>query len=198
VRCVQVLDKEFSDPRYPPVFEQRSFNEGLDVVGKDLLRFLRSAYLRRYEDVVRLTEVLDGFERMVRQLRGTRPQSGTRGTQGYTWPVHPYVYEFLETPPLTVLSVNYAPRTIWAAKLGRLPVYNDTDLYCGLSFESNSSPKLKMLESFGYVEKEEVRELLEDYHVLNFLGMLAAPIYIPAIYTYTVVKDVPDVFQGWV
>lgn len=198
VRCVQVLDKNFSDPRYPPVFEQRSFNEGLDVVGRDLLRFLRSAYLRRYEDVIRLTEVLDGFERMVKQIRGTRPYPGTRGTQGYTWPVHPYVYEFLETPPLTVLSVNYAPRILWATKLGRLPVYNDTDLYCGLSFESNSSPKLKMLESFGYVEKEEVRELLEDYRVLSFLGMLAAPIYIPAIYTYTVVKDVPDVFQGWV
>lgn len=197
VRCVQTLDSNFSDPRYPPVFEQRSFNEGLDVVGKDLLRFLRSAYLRRYSDVIRLSEVLEGFEKLVKKIRGKRPQSGTRGTQGYTWPIHPFVYEFLETPPLTVLLVNNAPRWLWAPKLEKRPVYQDTDLYSGLSFESNSSPKLKMLELFGYVEKEEVKELLEGHYVLNFLGMLAAPVYIPTVYTFSVVKDVPEAFQGW-
>nr|WOK58268.1 MAG: hypothetical protein [Armillaria mellea ambi-like virus 4] len=197
VRCVQCLSNKFKDPRYPPLYEPYTVKEGLDIVGKDLLRFLRSAYLRRYSDEERLDEVVAGFERLAKKLLRKNVSPGTKGTQGYTWPVRPLAYDFLEAPPLTVLSVNYAPRYLWTALLERRPVYRD-ELYVGLEFESNSSKKLKMLESFGYLEKEEVKVELEDYQVLSFLGMLASPVVVPVVYTYSVVRDVPEAFQGWV
>nr|WCL23005.1 hypothetical protein [Armillaria spp. ambi-like virus 4] len=198
VRCCQSICSSFQDPRYPPLPEPYTLNEGLNIVGKDLLRFLRSAYIRRYQDVDRLAEVVQGYERLVRRLSRVKTTPGTKGTQGYTWPMSPLGYDFLDAPPLTVLSINFAPKRLWTAKLEKRPVYQETDLYVGLSFESNSSPKLKMLEAYGYIEKEEVMELLEDYKVLDFLGMLAAPVTIPVVYSYSVVRDVPEAFQGWV
>jgi hypothetical protein len=197
VRCVQSLTSTFKDPRYPPLPEPYTVKEGLNIVGKDLLRFLRSAYLRRYHDEERLDEVVAGFETLAKKLLRKTVTAGTKGTQGYTWPVRPLAYDFLESPPLTVLSVNFAPRHLWATLLEKRPVYKE-ELYAGVTFESNSSKKLKMLESFGYLEKEEVKVELEDYQVLTFLGMLASPIVIPVVYTYSVVRDVPEAFQGWV
>nr|WOK58270.1 MAG: hypothetical protein [Armillaria mellea ambi-like virus 5] len=197
VRCVQAISK-LDDPRYPPSYEELPLADALDIVGRDLMRFLRSAYLRRYTDADRLSEVVDGFSKLVLSHRRIHASAGTRGTQGYTWPFLPRNYEFLGSPPMTTLVVHFAPRMMWSPLLEKRPVYQDTELYAGLVFESNSSKKLKMLESFGYIEKEEVKVLLEGYHVLNFLGMLASPTFVPVVYMYTVVRDVPEEFQGWV
>jgi len=185
---------EIHDPRYT-TFDTLEKREAISLVGKDLMRFLDSAWRKGYQDIGALGSVYHGFSRLVKHLTGwnPKPSLGHVGTGPY-WPMDPRDYEFGGPDrPFDVLVTYYMPRDTKAEKR---EVISDPDegRFVGDEWEGNSTPRLKLLETLGYIEKVEI---IEDVPVPNRLLFWLAyyrqqnP---PVVYQYSIIRDIPSVF----
>jgi hypothetical protein len=196
--CILVLT-EFEDPRFKRYGAALSVDDAISVVGKDLMRFLESAYRLKYDDTWRLHEVLVGFSNLVRKHTGYVPRpclrSGPRDLP--YWPIDPINYEFNGPySPMEVLVSWNAPVDTMVPR--RETVASDEMLYRipETEFEANSSPRLKLLETLGYVEKEEVMVEIPRHNRLEFWMDHYKQSYQsrPVVYRYSILKEIPRVF----
>jgi hypothetical protein len=185
------------DPRYTIFYslDEMPLALRISVVGKDLLRFLWTAYSLNYSTQL-VVDVFRGFQRLVHTITGVKPAIGV-SVEGLpiTWPPDPSEYEFLVHDPYHVyawLSTKEAAvfDTVELAGYvhGSLSEVGDT-VTC------NSENWLKLMETLGYVEKETISMVLFGSDVVDFLYTLlrkhnSLP---PILYKYTVIKDIPDI-----
>jgi len=184
------------DPRYTIFYslEEMPLASRISVIGKDLLRFLWTAYSMNYSTSL-VVEVFRGFQRLTKAITNHFPSiNGRVDNLPYTWPPDPSMYEFLVHDPYLVyawLSTSYA-QTFDTVELagyvhGSLSQVGDT-------VNCNSESWLKLMETLGYVEKESIQMVLFGTDVVDFLYTLlrkhrSLP---PTLYKYTVIKDIPD------
>jgi len=198
--CVILLDLSYSDPRYTN-FEDTTLTwiDRVNIIAKDLLRFLRSAYRMGYNDWERLAGITKGFKRLVRKYTSWDPTPGVfiRGIRPF-WPVDPSDYEFCDINPFHAILLYFAPPLL---EVSRREVLVDVSLQyesAGEVFQNNSSKRLKMLEMLGYVTKEEVKVEISDYERMKALEAVLDDVpfgYDPVVYQYTVVRDIPFFFM---
>lgn len=186
---------EYRDPRYP-TFEDYSEWRDVDrisVIGKDLLRFLRSAYRFQYQDVALLGSIVMGFSKLVRRHIGRFPRPGCGGPDQEVWPLNPVEYEFSHVDPTKLLFLYFSNSRIVPRKeiIDGYPGF----FFEGDQFEANSCKFLKLLEMLGYVRKEEVSfELAESDRLTYYDDVILCSKPLPGVYNYTVVQDVPQYF----
>jgi len=187
------------DPRYS-IFndlEITPLGVRISVVGKDLLRFLESAYSLNYNGPL-VVDVYLGFRRLVHEITGHRPVvGGSVDGIRYTWPVNPQDYVFLIHDPYLI----YAWHSVeWSLVVDR----RETEDYqkgslkeAGDVVKCNSEKWLSMMELLGYVEKEEIKMVLFGPVLVDYIyKLLRQPaIMPPVLYKYTVVRDIPDVLE---
>jgi hypothetical protein len=194
------LDVGYRDPRYSFFdVDHLSWIDRVDIVSKDLLRFLRSAYRCGYRDSARLSHIFRGFAKMVKRYTGWIPTPGLRipGSRPF-WPVDPEGYEFCDISPIHVLLLYYAPPLI---RIRKVETVADVSLQyeeSGSEFEGNQTKRLRLLEMLGYVEKEEVLEDVTDITRALLLERILLDLpdtYEPTVYTFRILKDIPPVFM---
>lgn len=194
--CVINLDPTYQDIRYVKFAEEAtSWIEKVNVVARDLFRFLRSAYRMGYQDSERLGGIVIGFSRLVRKLVGWNPTPGVHisGIRPY-WPVNPNDYEFCDISPFHVMLLYFAPPVV---RMEKREVSVDVSLQFdreGDEFRNNSNRRLKLLEMLGYVRKEPVYEDVTDITRQMLLESVLddeVEKVDPVVYTYTIQKDVP-------
>jgi hypothetical protein len=191
-----------SDPRYSFFnLDSMSINHRISVVGKDLMRFLRSAYLREYAYVDRLQEIYIGFCKLVKKYTPVKyVEAGLGRSYGeYFWPVSPLLYDFLSVSPRMCLVLYHSPSNLAVERLEVMPVSSSELLYVGSSAIGNMSPRLKLLERLGYLEKEAVVDDLSEYsEIVAYWNVLLNPrVYVPVVYRWSVRRDIPSSFIGW-
>jgi hypothetical protein len=189
-----------TDSRYSLFgLEDMSLNRRISIVGKDLMRFLRSAYLREYKDIERLFEVYVGFCKLVAKHTPVKfVVAGLGGPRKYFWPVPPNSYDFLSLSPRHCLVLYHSPPRILADRMESTNMSGPL-LKSGDSAEGNTSPRFSLLERLGYIEKEAIQEELTEYRdIAEYWRKLLDPkVYYPTVYTFTVLKDLPVAFLGW-
>jgi hypothetical protein len=200
--CVALLNDSFSDPRYNSFTDETlTWIDKVNIIAKDLLRFLRSAFKQGYPDWVRLEGIINGFRRLVRKYVGWNPTPGVHiaGVRPL-WPVGPDMYEFDSLHPVKAILLYFAPPIV---RVEKREVMVDVSLQyerAGDEFRGNSTKRLKLLEMLGYVEKEEVFEDITDVDRLAFLEdlLLDDSSYDncdPVVYHYTIVREIPYHFM---
>lgn len=188
-----------NDPRYQFFdLESMSVNERITVVGKDLLRFLRSAYRNNFDEIDRLTNVVWGFKRLVEKYTRVNVSANLKGPRSYTWPLFPTDYEFHDLPPMHALAIYRSPPCRTVPLLQVMVTDTRPFVSCGDTFRGNMTGRLKLLERFGYVEAiaEEV-ELEEAALTMYWFTILDPRRFIPAVYTFNILKDLPVAFSSW-
>jgi hypothetical protein len=199
VATVILLLSDIVDPRYVR-FGDESLYDSISLIGRDMMRFLRSAYRLGFKDSYRLGLVVQGFEYLIKRLSGVTVRPGVPRSfdpQSYLWPINPSHYEFSDIDPLRFLLMTRACNTRFVP---RWEVMVDESLnwrYEGDVFEGNSTRRLKLLEMLGYVRKDEVmRELKSDDEVLAywFWKFDDGRSFVPSVYSYTNIRDIPDKF----
>lgn len=199
--CVTLLDSSYTDPRYAMYpHEAQCWIDKVNIIAKDLFRFLRSAYRLGYEDNGRLGGIVAGFAKLVRKLTGWRPTPGIHisGRRPF-WPISPADYEFNDISPHHCVLLYCAPPVIRLPKWERVV---DVSLQYDRKddqFEANSSKRLKLLEMLGYLVKEEVYEEVSDLRRLILLESVLfderSGDFDPVVYQYTIIRDVPFFFM---
>jgi hypothetical protein len=186
---------EAVDSRYRYYPTDLTRNQRISVVGIDLMRFLRSCWMRQHEDFEEICAVYDGFTRMVNSLVGfdVRKTSSSRGSR-IVWPLNPREYVFYDTDPILVYAL-FTPRSCSFQVREYRPV-GAFDLHrCGDSYVGNVDKRLALLEKLGYLEKEDVLIDLDPYDVpYEFYTRLVTLPSAPDVYTFRVLRDIPEVF----
>lgn len=169
-----------------------SKEDRITVIGKDLIRTLRSAWRLGYKDVGRLSAMVYGFAKLVKRLLGVWPKPSA-GNGSYMWPLDPADYEFESADPLYILFVYLSPvpREIDLREV--VPSYPDT-FSSGDTFRSNSCKFLKLFEMLGYLQKEAVRIPLDPSRILLHYTNLVSSAFVPTVYQYRVIHDIPPQF----
>jgi hypothetical protein len=198
--CAAYLLGSDCDPRYSHIgIEDMTLSERISVVGKDLMRFLRSVYDRRQISDVSISDLLvvyRGFEGLVHSILGFRPVSRqwTPGRLNYVWPLSPADYDFFgdNADPLAVYCLSTCSESLMIPVYREEPVDYTQLQYVGDFCECNSSKGLRLLETLGYLEKdpveEEVRGMEAVYHLF---AKLSGSITMPSLYRFTVSKPIP-------
>jgi len=195
--AIEVLS-DFDDPRFRSFVDYDSMSrvDRISIVGRDLLRFLRSAYRLQYKDVDALSAVLRGFSRLVVKLTGYRPKPGLQTRSSPLWPLDPCEYEFVDNrhDPLSVLVAISGDRQTEELREYR----NEEGLDCtvpGDQFEANPNRRLKLLEMLGYLEVSEIQvEILDPLSYWSNRLYSVDDIPIPPVRMYSVVRDIPPCF----
>jgi hypothetical protein len=197
---VTLLDSSYSDPRYDIYPMEGSWIDRVNIVARDLFRFLRSAYMKGYQDNGRLGGIVLGFEKVVQRLTGWRPSPGISipGVRPF-WPINPGYYEFNDISPYHCVLLYTAPPLITIPKWEKVADISIQYEEAGEEFEGNSTKRLKMLEMLGYVTKEQVWVATSDIHQVLLLESLLFDDNLadhdPVVYKYTVLKTIPFFFM---
>jgi hypothetical protein len=199
--AVAFLTGEDVDARYQHMgIEEMTLGERVSVVGKDLSRFLRSVYQQRhaveidFDDVLR---VFRGFCGLVESILGFYPsaQMWSPRKLNYMWPVDPSTYDFYESDPLMVYCYVSCAEVITLPVVDTVPVDWSELREIGDEHYCNSSPSLKLLETLGYVEREDVQIHLSGNEAVRALFSKLSAIRLPPImYKFSVVNKIPDHF----
>jgi len=195
-----LLDKNYRDLRFRKFpSDDMTWKDNISVVGKDLMRFLMSAWRMKYADVEKLHGVYRGFCKLVRELTGYYPVPALRTSRDSKpyWPIDPFDYEFCAMySPMDVLVTFDAPKQTEVPVL-RLITYWDEGIFADDSWECNQNPRLKLLETLGYIEKEEVMEPVPVVNQLHFWCdyYSRSSVVPPTLYKYTVISDIPYQFH---
>lgn len=185
---------------YPPQFpmEKLSRDEKLNIVGTELLRFLRSLFT---------AQIYDGLEYVVEFLHrlyseASLPGEGSLPQFGGKWlmPVLPKSPEdILGSSPIRQLVNNFYVNGVVLPKRVD-PWYEEStqsipcDLYSGVSWEGFTSPYIKYLEALEYVRKDSI---LVFYSGLQGYDLLVQEFEYPQrqVYNFTIIRDVPLVLK---
>jgi len=194
VSVCYLLDENV-DPRYTVFYGSAGrLDERISVVGKDMFRFLNSAFEMNYSNPF-LLEVFDGYCRLVRALTGHYPVAGGRvESREYFWPVRPSEYAFLVHDPYLVYAWITSPYVMSFPEMEDVDYESIAPLkFAGDVGVCNSCPWLRLMETLGYVEKEERRVVKVGDEVVTYLYMiLRKRRQLPStLYTFKVNRDVP-------
>lgn len=198
VATVLLVLSDFDDPRFRSFADYSSMplRDRISIIGKDLLRFLRSAYRLKYPDVVALSKVLRGFKSLVRQICGWNVEANLGNSRLPIWPVDPLEYEFLDNPydPLSVLIFISNPLPV-DQKFEYLEETGELFSEEGDVFEANPDKRLKLLAVLGYLDVEDVMQTVVDpYDYWCRKLFVPRNLMIPPVRRYTVKKDIPHFF----
>lgn len=193
---------DIDDPRYHryPTSYTKTWVDRVDMVGKDLLRFLRSAYRMKYAFPERLGYIVRHFERLVLNTVGWMATPGITipGIRPF-WPVSPENYEFDTISPLNVVFIYFSPPLFELPRREELPDVSLQFSSAGEVFEGNSTKRLKLLETLGYLTKEELVVTLSDKDrkevLANALDDDLPNVYRPIVYKYELIRDIPIHFM---
>jgi hypothetical protein len=188
-----------SDSRYTFQGLGGSKNSRLSVVGKDLLRFLRSAYQRGFDDEDRLFSVVEGFRRLATHYLKIRPEGSLPGPEGgYTWPLNPRSYDFLSFPPLHMLVLYRSSTFMTVRKMETRAEMMNGDEPVGFEYDGNMGEKMRLLVRFGYVDATVIEETVDEAGVQRFWSIvLNKAAFVPLVYHFVVLKEVPVAFWSW-
>jgi hypothetical protein len=178
---------EFSD------LEDKSVVDRLDVLGKDLLRFLEACYAQGIDEY-RADEVCKGFKKLASSILKFTPVSGPLSQLHYVWPLSPRDYSFYTISPITVYAWLFCTGLSFHKR--QLESVSSSDLrWSGDVATGNSDRRLVLLERLGYVEKTPYLETLNGYEsCARWLTMQKAPFFEPVLYQYLCCKDIPSSF----
>jgi len=180
------------DRRYQRFDEDLPANKKVSIIGKDLLRFLRSAHIRKYEDVGALSAIVHNFRLLIETRQSRKIYPSTPQTNGYIWPIDPKEYEFDNISPAHVLVVYRCPIKILTRLYRRIREPDCSSFEVGSVFQANMSPKMKLLLSLGYLVGElETVELTEYQVVIHYSNILSGRTRHPCVYNFTVSQDLP-------
>jgi hypothetical protein len=177
--------------------EDLSLSERIAMIGKDLLRFLTTAYLRQYDDVEELSWIVRGFRRLLQKKFGRAIHPGLHSSFGHaTWPIDPLDYDFHECSPYMALAVYFSPPAITVPRWESINADTSILLFTGDQVVSNLDKRISLLEKLGYVTTEPVMRDLEEHETLAYWAWRMNPFRrrSPGVYTINVVKDIPAVF----
>jgi hypothetical protein len=181
--------------------DNQGWVDAVSVVGKDLMRFLVSAWRQKYTRVEKVSSVYYGFCNLIRELTGYYPTFCLRSSSSPKnkpyWPVCPYDYEFLGMyDPMETLVALDAPKTQTVASR-RVITYPDESPYEGSVFEANQDKRYKLLETLGYLAKVEVEDPVPQVNLLQFWCSYytRSTFSDPVVYEYTVLADIPVQFM---
>jgi len=200
--CLTALSPSYQDIRYTDRYdEDKSWIERVNVVARDLLRFLRSAYKLGYENVERLGSVYWGFRRLVERYTGWKPSAGVwvAGVRPF-WPADPRDYEFLEASPFLVTLLYFGPPLLRIQRRERVVDVSLQFSSVDDEFEGNSTKRLKLLEMLGYVTKEEIYVEADSMTEVGLIeayydDSIADEFLSPPVYLYHIAKDIPWYFM---
>jgi hypothetical protein len=191
--CVTYLEGYDVDPRYTILYNSPGTTaDAISIVGKDLLRFLFSAYSLNY-NLSLIQEVFDGYVRLVQRITTHRPViGGSVDRLHYVWPVSPDQYSFLTHDPY-LLYAWYVVRPTQVFDKRSAVSFVGPLRFAGEVETCNSDPWLVLMEVLGYVEKVAVQEIMYGYDVVNHVyNLMRRPgLLDPVLYTYSVIKDIP-------
>jgi len=196
VTCVTYLSGEEVDSRFLfPNLDDMSLHSRINVVGVDLLRFLRSAFLWRYDNISFLTSIYKGYRRLANRILSRDVETYSHNSVDILWPVSPDEYDFLSCDPFEVWCSLYAGiREVIDRDLR--PIAFSELREVGDKVRGNSSQKWVLLEKLGYVVRQPVRRILSQEESYNFLMCSFFRIKLdPQMYEYTVVRDIPECFH---
>jgi hypothetical protein len=169
-------------------------NKRVSTIGKDLYRFLTSAFNKGLHDLTEVYLVYEGFTNLVQKflLSTIRPSLAP-----YFWPANPLHYDFKKDHPgLVLLTLRSEVLFHEIPLLRRIPCNEQSLVTPGDIQKCNSDGRLKLLERLGYLEKEEVSffgDLSQSWaHWLWRLKIVR--VRVPNVYDYSVVEQVPARF----
>jgi hypothetical protein len=197
ILIAHMLVEGYSDIRYTWFDEDLTKEKRLTVVGKDLMRFLRSAY--RAREALSEEEKADcvKFVREVSRRFNIKTEGSVPGYGGkFFWPYCSPGYELDNSDPLFVLlSYHYTGVVV----LPRFETdYSDGRplMYAGEISCRNSSKHLSFLEKLGFLEKEkETIVLFGSEGFYEIYRSWDASRVGSVVYSYKVIKDVPYRFM---
>jgi len=170
--------------------EDMSVTDRLDVLGKDLLRFLEACF-KAGIDEYRANTIVSGFKRLASSILRFTPISGPLSALGYVWPLSPFDYNYYTISPLTVYawlfctSLNFHVRRVERIECSELK-------YSGDECSGNSDRRLILLERLGYLEKVPYLETLTGYESCSrWLSLQRKSLFDPVLYKYVCIKDIP-------
>jgi hypothetical protein len=184
-----------ADPRYAELPINLSEAERVSVIGKDLLRFLQSAWrlYREEVDVSVLSSIVRGFGKLVSQWTGTTMKPSFDPVFGTIWPFDPADYDFTDSfySPLRMLVTYFGDfsRETPLLEVLDLDINQLTDV--GDTVTCNSDGRLRLLERLGYLQKDTVFTTIVDLHEFWLHKLDDDFIFVPGVYRYTVLKDIP-------
>jgi len=197
VTAMAILQGEqFHDPRYIRIFDSSmTHRKKINVIGKDMMRFLRSCFEAGYQDSSLVYSVWRGYGNAIKSyIPDFDPNEPTLSP---IWPVSPAGYEFTEHDPIAVLVVR--ARGI----VQRIPVREElsddptVERKSGEVFECNLSPRLSLLRRLGYIEEETVEyDPTEQEAVRYWVDKLSKKKgLVNKLSRFTVAVDIPDRFM---
>jgi len=185
------------DPRYT-IFNDLTITPlaiRISTVGKDLLRFLGSAYDMNYDSAL-VCDVFMGFTRLVHSITGHYPSCGGRiDNLPYVWPVSPLHYVFLLHDPYLVYAW-FSTSYVSGQERRELQGYQQDSLrFVGDTVECNHEKWLGMMEVLGYIEKKPLMMLLVGPVLVDYIYKLMRQprVMPPVLYEYVVLVDIPDI-----
>lgn len=173
--------------------EDLSVTQRLDVLGKDLLRFLEACY-KAGVDEYEAGSVIQGFKKLAASILRFTPISGPLSELGYVWPLSPYEYSYYTISPLTVYAWAFC--TSLSFHVRREEKIEAASLrFSGEEVAGNSDRRLVLLERLGYIEKTPYLETLSGYDsCARWLSLQTSVFFEPVLYQYTCIKDIPSSF----
>jgi len=197
VTMIAYLSGNVPDSRYTVYnLDELDWEDRVSIAGTDLLRFLRSCWIRKHEDFETILAVYSGYTKLMNRCKkSTKALRRKHEGRWIFWPLNPSSYEFYDIDPLLaflqfVVDVeNTALREI---------IESDESLEePGDTTRCNSSPRLVLLERLGYVEKSAVRVSVEGYQAVEYFYVLftRSRRLPPIVYEYVCIKEIPYHFR---
>jgi hypothetical protein len=181
------------DPRY--TFETSpSRNGAISIVGKDLMRFLRSVHRAswRLSDEV-IESALEGLEGLNTSLWRNRYHEGGLMNCGdpYFWPAYTTVDQIRVEDPLDTLIRNRLRNSVVVAIREYVPSPNFRNVDPGDKFYSNSTKMLSLYERLGLVVRSDCRQEFTGMKARLALKEVFNP-SVPVMYEYECVAPIPE------
>lgn len=187
--------KGYTDPRYRHFGEEyMTLDDHRKVIATEVFRFTRSVYLANeiltVEELEVAFKVIEWIQQEFRfPIEGCLAGFGSK----YTFPMilDGDPQGFWSFDPILRTAYNHYRPNSDLPKRGKSFVRLSEYSFSGAQFQSNSSPHLKFLEQLGFVEKEKaLSESRVELSVEEYVSHYIID-YVPAVYCYTVVRDIP-------
>jgi hypothetical protein len=194
VMVLSYLRGENVDIRYSYIgLEQITWSKRLKVVSRDLLRFLDSAYRQTSIYVEDIKVIFAGFQRLV---KSHIPFFDVKVPHLYPpWPMSPEDYDFTSAPPAQLMALYAAPQATMVRRSARIPETPLLLVNVGDTLVCNGSPRLALLWRLGYLERNDVEDLVMDHYQLYlyyFAKFQRVRNLSPFVYEYAVIREVPS------
>jgi hypothetical protein len=170
--------------------EDTSVTERLDVLGKDLLRFLEACYEKGIDEY-QANDVVSGFKKLASSILKFTPLSGPLSQLGYVWPLSPLEYNYYSISPLTCYAWLFCTSLSFHVRRDE-PIGSSDLKWSGDGTSGNSDRRLVLLERLGYLEKTAMLETLSGYDsCARWLSLQRRTVLEPVVYQYSCIKDIP-------